>query len=92
MISLTPPTAAGSTSVLARFVNRTIAANSLELSGPQNSPKNLKRSASDSIFNRLGAFPNNSNKARRLENPDSLPYQGVLKLNGSSRSSTNPTA
>ncbi|VUZ56027.1 unnamed protein product [Hymenolepis diminuta] len=63
-------------SVLARFVNRTISASAAEVSRPLDNFKNLKRSAGDSIFSRLGTLPS---KSRRLENPDSLPYKGVLK-------------
>ncbi|KAM3185402.1 hypothetical protein ACTXT7_006448 [Hymenolepis weldensis] len=81
------PTPTDVNSVLARFVSRTISANASEVSRPLDNFKNLKRSAGDSIFSRLGTLPG---KSRRLENPDSLPYQGVLKNTSSPSVSSKP--
>nr|CDS29475.1 Sterile alpha motif type [Hymenolepis microstoma] len=70
------PSPTDAKSIFSRFVNRSLAANSAEVSWPQSNFNNLKRSASESIFSRLGT---SLNKSRRLENEDSLPYQGILK-------------
>ncbi|KAM7533083.1 hypothetical protein Aperf_G00000120542 [Anoplocephala perfoliata] len=76
--------------VLARFVNRSVVNNTTGVPQVQRSSGNLKRSATESIFSRLGT---SQDKIRRFEDPACLPYQGVLKRpfapQGTQRRDTN---
>ncbi|VDN97889.1 unnamed protein product [Rodentolepis nana] len=83
------PSPTDAKSVFSRLVNRSLAANSAEVSRPQGNFNKLKRSASESIFSRLGTP---LNKSRRLESTDSLPYQGILKNTIPSSVSANPVS